>query len=340
MKSFGIWYSNKNTQKDESSKIEEKFQVDLHINLWDIGLNKDNKPFIDIGLNILNFKEIDKLCIQIPFILNKDDIKDLTDILKEKTIANLIFNDDCIFQSDNNNICSIKLSEDIENPKVLYQLSKEVKGSYKFERIDESQVSIMNFDLTVIRKDSAYEKFNNLYMRFRIQSDKIKEELFCNVKRKNWFLESGFNKTQIIDIKINKKRNMPDNSLLTMRRKKFELLELTKIHFLVIEPVNHEIEILGNDFIECRKLENEWKEYLNLKPDFKIGDLLAYHWKVKKSDKILKEYSKMVKVTSATTTWFIIVVYIIVVIIIGVLTNTFFTYMLQPLIELFINLLK
>lgn len=56
--------------------MKEKFGVDLHINLWDLGVNKSTevKPFIDIGLSITAFRELDKIYFQIPFLLKREEI--------------------------------------------------------------------------------------------------------------------------------------------------------------------------------------------------------------------------------------------------------------------------
>lgn len=328
MKSFGIWYSNKNTQNTDSETEREPFDIDLHINLWDIGGQRktDPKPFIDIGLNISGFRAIDTLCFQIPFSLAKEDVIDLSDAFSDNTTANLIFNDDCAFHRNGSEIASLELSENPGKPKLLYLLSESTW------EVQESGDTIIKFDFKVIREDCAYKNFEDLYVRFRIQSDQIQEELFCKIKSKNWFLESGFNKTQVIDIKVNKKRNMNEQDIKHMRRNKFSFAEFGKIHFLVMEPADNKVEILGEDFIECRKLEDSWKGYLRRDAD--IGDVLAYHWKAKHRGEALKEYAKMVKVTSATTTGKIIWVYILVVIVIGVVTNMIFSYGVVPLIEL------
>lgn len=62
----------------------------------------------------------------LPFLLKKKEIIDLTDTFSETTIANLVFNDDCRFQRDSNNICSLELSEDMGNFRLLYKLNEAV----------------------------------------------------------------------------------------------------------------------------------------------------------------------------------------------------------------------
>lgn len=327
MKSFGIWYSNENTKAEKHE--EELFKADLHINLWDIEekYNHDAPPFIDIGLSIENFRAIDEICILIPFGVPWSEFEDLSEKLSDAVTASLVFNDNCTFVQNGASIRSLTLSENGEHKKLLYSLEKK-----DHESADDKK-TIMKFNLMELRKDHVYDTFKDLYIRFRIRSQKMKEELFCDIKRKNQFLESGFTKTQVIDIKINKKRNISESDLKTMRMEKFDFLAFDKIHFLVMEPANHDVEIFGSDFIECRKLEEEWGKYLPL--DSAIKDVLVYHWKKKRENgATMTEYAQMVKVTGAATSWKLIAVYVLAVIVMGIITNFLFTAFVQPWILL------
>lgn len=317
MKSFGIWYRKNSEYRGIS---EETYVSDLHINLWDMKEKKggNSNPFLDIGFNIKGFRKFKEIYVQIPFRVEEGNILDLTPKLKASTVANLVFNDDCTYK-ENANVAALKVGEEDENARLLYPLLTEAE-------IDNSKedITTIKMNLKEIGSDPDTEDYPDLYIRFRIQSEKIKEELFCNIKKKNWFLESGFVRTQIIDIKVNKQRNMNRDCLREMKRKGFELLSFQKIHLLVIEPANSDVDILGEDFLECRKLEEEWKNYLH--GEKLVEDMLAYHWKVStKKEKPLKEYGKTVKVTSASTSWKIILIYIAVVILIGIVTNAIFT---------------
>lgn len=332
MKSFGIWYVRDNSAEMPREESKE-YHTDLHINLWDIGTKNNREQimtFIDLGLRVKYFKLIDVIIIVVPFSLNDGEIINLIDTFEKKNVANLVFNENCdIKKSSEGNVSCVIFSENPGEEVLLYD------SELKDEKTDSGN-TLIKFDLKTLREDDLFSKFDDLYIRFRIQSEKLKQELFCKVERKNWFLESGFNKTKIVDIKVNKKRNIDIKDMNQMRKNKFEFLEFDKIHFLVIVAANSEVEILGRDFFECRKLEPDWGEYLKIKQS--LGNVLAYHWKVKSQDNCgkvekIKEFGKMVKVNSATTTWKIIVVYIIVVISIGVITNTIFTYIVQPHIK-------
>lgn len=312
MKSFGIWYSSAEAQAEKEDK---PFKTDLHINLWDIGYcyGSVTDSFIDIGLNVMGFRVIDTLCLRIPFSLGEQEIIDLSDTFSDSQIANLVFNDDCTLHQDANKR-SLELSEKREQL-LLFSLSEAVKDY-------QADATTLTFNLKTIRDDTIYNGYLDLYIRFRIRSEKIREELFCNITAKNWFLESGFKRTQVIDIKVNKQRNMESGILTQMRREGFQFVNFNKVHFLVMEPADNEVDVWGDDFVECRKLEEEWARYLDCN---EVGDILAYHWKAG-AGKGLKEYAKMVKVTSAETNWRIISVYMLVVIVLGALGSGLFTW--------------
>lgn len=314
MKSFGIWYCNAETRAGKANSESKPFKIDLHINLWDTGYNygSASDSFIDIGLSVAGFREIDMLCFRIPFFLNEKEITDLTDTFDDNQIANLVFNDDCILHHDSNKR-SLELSEKKEQL-LLFSLSEAVQNY-------QEDATILTFNLKTVCDDSIYDEYSDLYIRFRISSEKIREELFCNITAKNWFLESGFQRTQVVDIKVNKQRNMESKVLTQMRREGFWFVNFNKVHFLVMEPADNEVDVWGDDFVECRKLEDEWAKYLKCEG---VGDILAYHWKAGAA-KGLKEYAKMVKVTSAETNWRIISIYMVVVIILGAFGSALFS---------------
>ena len=136
MKSFGIWYSSSDIQEhypvEHSSPVsaEKEPELDLHINLWDISGKraKSAAPFIDIGMNISEFRKIDKLCFLITFGVESSGIVDLTDTFEKKSIANLVFNDDCRFTRNENGFCVLELMEHEGKKKLLYNMAEaEVK---------------------------------------------------------------------------------------------------------------------------------------------------------------------------------------------------------------------
>lgn len=60
MNSFGIWAKYK-------AGIEDKKAVDVHANLWDISRNSDS-AFIDFGLMLPDYKNLEAITIALPFL--------------------------------------------------------------------------------------------------------------------------------------------------------------------------------------------------------------------------------------------------------------------------------
>ena len=313
MKSFGVLY-NRSESSDQDSKTSN---FDMHINLWDL---EGSSPFIDIGLMVRKFRDINKILILIPFKIDKSCINDLSDMFNEKNVPNLVFNSDCSFQRKNGDL-SLKINEnDNDKQFLLYNMNNE-KVDYK----TQDDLCLITFDFSDLNEDANYKEYSDLYIRFRINSDEIKKELFCNIKEKNLFLESAFISTQIVDLKINKKRNIGEEYLRKFRREHYIFAEFDKIHFLIMEPANADVNILGAESYECRKLEDEWREYI--RPMSLKKDILVYHCRYKKgSDDLIKDYGKTIKITSSSTTMKIICIYITVIIIINLVSNAIFQF--------------
>ena len=238
MESIGLWY-----KKDEN--INEIAEFDIHINLWNISNNKKHQePFIDIGIGINNYKSIDELIMLIPFKLDLSDIIDLYDYIKKPDVARLVFNEiGCetesknkyfILKIDNNRIKLLVSIKDIENQSKGIM---SIESNY-FERTDnkseQSDYEILKFNFKDIKKDEKFNNFNDLYFRFRLKTPQIKNRLFCQVDKKNWFLESGFTKTQIVDVKINKERNLPHDYCDLMSKSNYKFVCFKNIHLLVM----------------------------------------------------------------------------------------------------------
>lgn len=314
MQSIGIWY--------KSNKKEGVALVDFHINLWNLYERKELKPFVDFGITIDGFRSIDKLKILMPFHIEKDDIFDLFDYVKLPEIARLIFNEeDCEIESVGQYF-SIKMFGD-QKPGDQKLLIK-AKEDYIFSKIEERSIgnnrfTILEYDLKKICENGKLKNYDKVYFRFRIRSAEIEKALYCPIDKPNWFLESGFIKTQIIDIKLNKERNLPFEICQDMRMNNYSFVDFNKIHLLVMCRSNDNVESFNNSDGDCRKLETEgWNTYLDDRND--IDNVLAYHWKEKRSsgtNEKLKDYGKLIKISSATTNYVMILVYMSVVIALG-----------------------
>lgn len=310
LKSIGIWYK---LVSDDLPKLE------FHINLWNLkGKDKKISPFIDFGIGIKEYRMIDELVILFPFSFVEQELFDLYCYIKEPTIARLIFNDmECEISSHDKYM--VIESSNFETPKLLINVKNQCQlvNDIILKPCEQVEMTELRIRFDELRKDGKFDQYKDIYIRFRVKNPTIKKMLFCHVERKNWFLESGFNENQIIDIKINKERNLPHDICRKMRLDNFKLAKFDKIHFLVMSDSSNDIGTFGNMLYDCRQLEeHEWDMYLENGYDTK--NIFAYHWKEKATnDKMITDFNQLIRISSATTNMKVILVYMFVVIILG-----------------------
>lgn len=111
MECFGCWYK-KIIEEDKSPRVcsssqEKTLQTpdfDLHVNFWflnDILKQKVNKPYLDIGIKIEDYKELSNIVFSFPFQLTEKNIVDLAPMMSTKSNASLVFNEECEIETKN-----------------------------------------------------------------------------------------------------------------------------------------------------------------------------------------------------------------------------------------------
>ena len=310
LKSIGIW--NQSISNDLS-------KLEFHINLWNLkGKDKKISPFIDFGIGIKDYKAINELVILFPFSFEEQELFDLYNYMKEPSVARLIFNEMECEVSSHDKYMVIE-SNNFEKPKLLINVKNQnyLANDITLEQNIPLEMTKLGIRFDEIKRDGKFAQFEDLYIRFRVKSPNIKKILFCQVAKKNWFLESGFIENQIVDIKINKERNLPHDICRKMRLNNFEFAKFDKIHLLVMSDSSNDIGTFGNILYDCRKLEeHEWDTYLE--NDYDTTNVFAYHWKEKyDGDEMIADFNKLIRISSATTNIRVIFVYMLVVIILG-----------------------
>ena len=308
MKSIGIWYEVTG---------EELPQLEVHINLWNLKKRKKNTaPFIDFGIGIPGFRKIKVLDILLPFHIDKSEITDLYEHVREPDTARLIFNEVECEISSKDRYAVIK-SDNFDNSKLLISIKNEEDLESFIKCNSNDETTILSIDFEELKKDDKFNEFDDLYFRFRVNSNSIKKSLFCPVEKKNWFLESGFIETEIIDIKINQERNLPHNVCKDYRLKKYSFAAFKKIHLLIMSDSSDEVDTFGTGIYECRKLEDhDWDNYLE--NNYDVTNILAYHWKEKgKDERAISSFSKLIRIYTASTNMKVIVTYVLVVVLLG-----------------------
>lgn len=234
--SLQIWYEGLDTA-----------ELQLDVNIWRLKNRMKRKNYLDFGIKLLNPNNVRKIFIYLPFIINKTNILSLGGKLENASLLNGIFNENYNIQPQNKNI----LVKDNDGNMLfsIYNLNVEK------DIVVETNFSgtVMSFDV----KNSEYPK----YYRFRIQA-KNYGALFEKYKPNNSFFESAFIETEMIDFRINEKRNQ-DSGLMEKLEDNRKFI-IRNINFFVMSPIQDEIESDGINLVYKRQLEmgNFWKKYL------------------------------------------------------------------------------
>lgn len=330
MRSFGLWYKNVNvvedTKKNENShksidteKVKNIF--DIHINFWSESVKKDSKvPNLDVGIKIKNFKTIEKLIFHCPFIIKKDELVDLASKLQDKKNADLIFNTDGeITTKELFYLYSFKKKEKEEEKLLLFCLTQNLAEICLSNSKDNKTDIIFNFSRfnTYIKKRDVFNDINDMYIRFRITSNELENNIYFDSELSNKSFDSAFSGTRIFDFKINEKRNLGTDTITNISVGDYVFPQIDKIHLLVMERASYEVQSFTNVPMTCRELEGKlWNEYFGSSIESSKNRILAYHWKFE------KECSCLIKVKYSKTNLIILMVYMLMLLALGMLSST------------------
>lgn len=296
----------------------------MHINFWFlediVGVEKKVKtPYIDVGLKIKNYKNIEGLTFHCPFKLIEDNILDLSQKLGVKANSTMVFNDDCEISTINSYTC-VRFTDKTEL--LIFLMNQAIENTYHVEQLEGKSNIIFDFaDFhKYVGTNNDLKKFDDLYLRFRIKDVELKDKIYFDSEPINKSFESAFSGTRILDFKINEKRNIDNVFQTRMIVEDKKMAEFSKVHFLVMEPSSYELSSFSNYDMSCRELEEGmWDDYLDTKIDFSKGHVLAYHWKASaKSEETLKDFSCFAKINYSTARIGTIISYIGMVIALGV----------------------
>lgn len=327
MKSFGLWYTHSNIQHIDAPLFE------IHINFWSESLETvghKNIPYLDFGIKISNYKSIDKLVFQCPFLIEEKGFEDLSEIIPKGETANIIFNEDCKITS----LQSYKLIDTNSEEFIIIPISNtDISEMFTMNNEDDRTnitINIENFRDIILNKKEVKD-VEVAYIRFRIKSSNMRNNIFFDSEPINKSFDSAFSGTRILDFKINSKRNLSNKSMNDMVKENAEFPHITKLHLLVMEPASFDVQSFSDEEVTCRELEsNLWSDYLSDEIDTTKGHVLAYHWKKKmKDNECFTEFSCLVKVGYSRAKKSTIIAYILMVMALGMASSFITTEILE-----------
>lgn len=228
MESFGFWYKLNSAQKgpdylDQKKETLEQPTIDLHVNFWflgDIPKHKTNQPYLDIGVQISQYKGLENIIFSFPFMLPDENIEDLAPKMSSKENASIVFNEECEIETKSEyTVVSIPDKDKL----LIFPLDQAVEGIYNIEKYKGRSYIEIKFEQfeKYLKTNIELSDYNNIYIRFRIKETDLKNILYFDSEPFNKSLDSAFSGTRILDFKINEKRNIDKNIVARMdsRRK-------------------------------------------------------------------------------------------------------------------------
>ena len=314
MRSFGLWYKNSD-ENDNNSPI-----FSIHINFWSESVKKDSgTPDLDVGIKIRNFRSVSELIFHCPFVIEKNEVKDLSSKLCKLENANIVFNTDGVVQTKNSySVYSFKKNGE-EEKLLIFPLNQDVGEIYSLKEEDDKTDIVFNFSVfnEYLKSKDDFAEINEVYIRFRITSNELKNSIYFDCEPSNKSFESAFSGTRIFDFKINEKRNLGSKTIAKIDLQKYSFPQIDNIHLLVMEPSSYDVESFANKQMTCRELEGElWDDYYGAAINYSKGRVLAYHWKFE------NECSCLIKVKYSKTNIITLAAYIVMALALGVLGST------------------
>lgn len=325
MDSIAVLYSLKKDEKPR--KIDSNVSGELHINYFKLPLDKgkDYERFLDFGFMINEVAiEIHTIYFYLPFSLSNDDLEDLGECLHKNNFISTLFNDDLNIHSNTHNpsYYTIKPSNSDRDAFWLYILGKD---NFKIEEMSNggSLLSVCIKSLPqniqgIIEKNESNKRIKrNLYFRFRIKNVSNKN-VFFKENLSNDILQSAFSKSEMVDLKINEKRDI-DCKVLEELLKGKNMFSFNKIHFFFIASLKEE-EVRGyENFKDCRLLNpSRWKDYIS-GIDIEKHKCIAYHWVKKTENMPFTKFSLFFRTIYKERNWMHIIKYCLVVVVLGLI---------------------
>lgn len=273
---------NENEQQSSATKT-----VELHINIWKVKsgtIRLNDTLYFDFGIKFSD--KIKRIFVFLPFQIKANKVNDLGKVLSDKKeLLNAVFNEDMrCTPSTNNSFSKVKINNDQSGDYFyIYQLGQDniTVEDYKGET-DDQKGTYISIKINGTPKDKEQDKNGKIeyYIRFRVEV-KNNKEIIHTAYLSNDLLQAAFSKTDLYDLRINEKREVPAKVNEKADTNGFTLCNFRKLHLFYIVDAHETVNNGSTVKIDTRILEdNQWKDY-EPKSDINGINYIAYHWKKK-----------------------------------------------------------
>lgn len=323
MKSFAIYY--RNSPNGEGAEQTKVLPVEIHMNIWKVRRGKVGSFFelsIDFGIKFP--PSINGISLFIPFRIKNNQVEDLGERLFEPKLLSAVFNEELSSQlSPNQCFAKVVHSNDVNNYFFIYKIDNSNIEKEPFEEGNQQIGTIVKIKIkgNPQGSDQQIPGDHDYYIRFRVMAEDRKDVVKTD-HLSNDLLQAAFSMSDLYDIRLNEKREIPDKVHESLTDEKYRLGVFNKVHVFYIVDSHEDVfnrSVVEND---CRVLENNlWKEY-EPQSDIVGTNYIAYHWKKKPEEKAVKQFSLFFTTKYPSMSWPRLFAYLGVVILLGWIGST------------------
>lgn len=298
MNCIAIWCSNKNKQS-----VFQRLEV--HFNLWKLGKRKNVNCFLDIGLMIQDATKVSYVNIFIPQPVDISDIEDLGITFRSNPdLVSTLFNEDYRISSG----AQEKIVEvsTVDRIPVFHIYVLDVKTDVLIENAFGGSIIKIRIPLELTDKKHYY--------RIRLKNPYV-DSISHIYTPPNSVLESAFSRTELVDFRINEKRNL-NGSLLERIHSEGEI-SFSKTHLFLMREASDDYVYSHKPPHGSRQLEADlWKSYIG--GNYPFDKMIAYHWKEIDMHHSFSAFAKFRYIHCTPKT---ILIFIVIIVALGLLSS-------------------
>lgn len=233
---------------------------ELHLNIWE---KKDwwcvESAFLDVGVMLDTSDTALTFEFVLPWKVENDDLEDLSLRLHERGAVPAIFNESWVSSNSNGGagLVTDPISHEVftvvqtHNDLSVYDHNEGTKHQQRTIRLNMHGIKT--------KSDSANPEAKRMYVRFRVKN--VPRTFYrVSINPKDRILLSSWQRTEIIDFRMNVRRGVPlgFDQLL-----KGAFVEFAKVHLFLMKSRDQDIVFEDKWFRSCRSLEDEhfWANY-------------------------------------------------------------------------------
>jgi hypothetical protein len=269
--SFSVWCTSDDVEVSGHAPL-----VELHFNIW-CGLPGNTPDVLDIGILFKEPRPIKELFLYVPRTVKRDQLKDLSQLLKDPATLSAVFNDTLEVGNERPGSFDVLKNGAVAFRIFSFDLDSPAQASIEvLPEEDDQHGTIIKFGVEIISQMSGV---GDHYIRLRLAlSGSLSDMLVSRIEPSDRLFLSSFYRMQMIEFRLNEKRNFSKE--LRERQKSGRPPAISAVHYFLVRDLGVEMVQSHATFRKMRRLEPRlWDNYLSGLGRPKPEDMIIYHWR-------------------------------------------------------------